>query len=133
MRVRAKDLKDEVEMTASKSSGPGGQSVNKTNSKITLKFDVENSSVLNNSQKKTISQKLKSRITKEGMLVISSDAKRTQLQNKDAVIKKLDKLLAKAFKTKKKRKFQPPKASKKKRLKDKKHHSEKKQMRKRII
>jgi len=66
-------------------------------------------------------------------LVLSSDAKRTQLQNKETVFKKLDKLLAKAFKPKKKRNFKPPKASKKKRLKDKKHHAEKKQMRKRII
>jgi len=64
-RVRAKELENEVEYIASKSSGPGGQSVNKTNSKITLKLNINESERLDDNQKKIIKQALKSRVTKE--------------------------------------------------------------------
>ena len=114
----------------SRSSGPGGQNVNKVNSKVTLKFDVANSSVLTAEEKELLSKKLFTRMTKEGVLVITAQEKRSQLQNKEAVVFKLDQLLTKVFTRKKARKAtKPSKAAHHERIKAKKHRSEKKQWR----
>lgn len=130
-KIKAKEILSELVFTASRSSGPGGQHVNKVNTKITLLFDVTNSHLLNEGQKKLIKEKLASRINKEGVLSIVAQNKRSQLQNKEAALKKLDKLLAKAFTFKKARKAtKPSKAAVTKRLETKKRHSEKKKMRK---
>ena len=131
LKVSSKSIITEITFTTSRSSGPGGQNVNKVNTKVTLLFNVKNSSILTDSQKQIISGKLSSRINKEGFLSISAQNKRSQLQNKEAVIKKLDKLLGKAFVVKKVRKAtKPSNAAIKKRLEDKKRHSEKKRFRK---
>lgn len=130
-RVKVKDLLPEIKFTSSRSSGPGGQNVNKVNTKVTLLFDVKNSQLFDETQRQLISEKLSSRINKEGLLSISAQNKRSQLQNKEVALKKLDKLLAKAFSIKKPRKLTKPKKSAVlKRLNDKKRHSEKKNMRK---
>lgn len=123
-------LQTELEFSASRSSGPGGQNVNKVNSKVTLKFDVRNSLVLNDEEKAILLSKLASKLSSEGVLILSSQENRSQLQNKDAVMIKLDTILAKAFEKKKSRKAtKPSKGSVRERIKKKKQHSEKKQWR----
>lgn len=129
-RVKGKDVTNELDFTASKSGGPGGQNVNKVNSKITLRFDVKNSESLTEEEKEKISEKLANRISTDGVLIISAQSKRTQLQNKEAAIAKFNQLMGKAFARKKARKAtKPTKASKEKRLKSKKIQAEKKKMR----
>jgi len=127
---QASALFNELAFTTSRSSGPGGQNVNKVNSKVTLKFDVVHSLLLTGNEKLLILQKLRTKITKDGVLIITSQDKRSQLENKDEVILKLNQLFVKTFTPKKKRKAtKPSKAAARKRIGDKKQHSEKKQWR----
>lgn len=129
-KLSAALLLPELDFTASRSSGPGGQNVNKVNSKITLKFDVRQSVLLNEEEKNVLLSKLTSRLTAEGVLILISQDKRSQLQNKDAVLVKLDAILTKAFEKKKVRKAtKPSKGSVRERIQKKKQHSEKKQWR----
>jgi len=123
-------LYQELIFTASRSGGPGGQNVNKVNSKVSLKFDVVHSQILTPDEKEAILQKLSSQITKDGVLFLTAQDKRSQLENKDAVVKKLEKLLAGAFKKEKvRRKSKPSKTSIQKRITGKKILSEKKKWR----
>lgn len=123
-------LRKELLFSTSRSSGPGGQNVNKVETKVTLKFNVRGSAILTEEEKEIISQKLASRMTTEGVLVLTAQDKRSQLQNKKAVLEKLGKLLVKAFEKKKVRKAtRPSRSSKQKRLKSKRQHSEKKKWR----
>lgn len=132
-KLSATLLQSELEFSASRSSGPGGQNVNKVNSKVTLKFDVRNSLVLNDDEKSILLNKLASRLSADGVLSLTSQDKRSQLQNKGAVLAKLDVLLSKAFEKKKARKAtKPSKGSVKQRIKSKKQHSEKKQWRQKL-
>lgn len=125
-------LGSEITFTTSRSSGPGGQNVNKVNSKVTLSFHVTLSEILTEEEKAIITQKLSSRLTKEGVLILSAQDKRSQLQNKEAVMAKFDELLHKAFIKKKKRKVtKPSKSSVQNRINKKKQHSEKKKWRQR--
>jgi ribosome-associated protein len=128
--MEIEELINELTFTMSRSSGPGGQNVNKVNTKVTLKFDVVNSSVLTAEQKEVLAKKLASRMTKNGVLILTAQDKRSQLQNKEAVLFKLDELLRKAFTPRKARKAtKPGKAAVRERIKAKKHRSEKKQSR----
>lgn len=132
-KLNAARLNRELSFTASRSEGPGGQNVNKVNSKITLRFDIAHSQVITDDERKVLLEKLSSFLTKEGILILSSQEKRSQLQNKEEVMKKLDTLLAKAFEVKKRRKpTKPSKSAKDKRLKKKKLASEKKKWRRNI-
>jgi ribosome-associated protein len=131
-KITAHLLGNELEFTTSRSSGPGGQNVNKVNSKVTLRFDIRNSPVLTDDEKAILSHKLKSRMTIDGVLLLSSQDKRSQLQNKEEVVLKLEQLIAKAFEKKKPRKAtKPSKAAKQDRINKKKIHSEKKKWRQR--
>jgi ribosome-associated protein len=132
-RLNAAKLNRELEYTASRSEGPGGQNVNKVNSKITLRLDVANSQILSDDEKEIIKAKLKSFLTKDGILILSAQDKRSQLQNKEAVNAKLDALLTKAFEVRKNRKrTKPSKAAKDERIRKKKLASEKKKWRQKI-
>jgi ribosome-associated protein len=123
----------ELVFTTSRSSGPGGQNVNKVNTKVTLKWDVLNATSITEEQRVLIREKLKSYFTKEGVLILMAQDKRSQLANKEAVLHKLDQLLKKAFVRKKVRKAtKPSKTAVKKRLESKKQHAEKKQWRKKL-
>lgn len=123
----------ELVFTTSRSSGPGGQNVNKVNTKVTLKWYVLNSTSITDEQRALIREKLKSYFTKEGVLILMAQDKRSQLANKEAVLHKLDQLLKKAFVRKKARKAtKPSKTAVKKRLESKKQHAEKKQWRKKL-
>ena len=129
-KVKNKDVTNELELSATRSGGPGGQNVNKVNSKINLRFDVKQSPSLTEEEKEKILDRLNSRITNEGVLILSASSKRTQLQNKEAAIAKFNKLMGNAFTKRKKRKAtKPTKGSIKRRMKNKKIQSEKKKMR----
>jgi ribosome-associated protein len=127
---QAEDLFHELIFTTSRSGGPGGQNVNKVNSKVTLRFDVIHSSILNEDQKNVITQRHPTKITREGVMLITSQDKRTQLDNKAETVAKFNLLLKQAFTLRKKRKAtKPGKAATKRRINDKKQQSEKKQWR----
>lgn len=128
-----KRLLQELNFSVSRSSGPGGQNVNKVNSKVTLKFDVVNSQVLAPDEKEIILKKLATKLTTEGVLVLTAQENRSQLDNKKAAILKFEHLLTKAFEKKKARKAtKPSKGAVQKRINKKKQHSEKKQWRQKL-
>ena len=115
---------------ASRSAGPGGQNVNKVNTRITLFFDVANSDSFSVQQKKRILSQLSSRADKNGLIRISSQKHRTQKANRKATVEKLQKLLADALKTgPARKKTKIPYAAKRKRLEDKKRRGRLKQLR----
>ena len=76
----------EIKFSASRSTGPGGQHVNKVNTKVELRFKIMLSDSLNSFQKNRISEKLKSRINKEGELVLVNQESKSQTRNKELVI-----------------------------------------------
>jgi ribosome-associated protein len=126
-------LNTELQFITSRSSGPGGQNVNKVETKVTLKWDVLHSTILTEEEREVIVKKLHSRITTEGILVLTSQEKRSQLQNREDVIKKFDLALVKAFEKKKARKkTKPSKGAVQKRIDSKKQNSEKKKWRKKL-
>ena len=130
MNIRDTDFSSEFHLNTSRSSGAGGQNVNKVSSKVELCFDVAASLILSETQKSLIFQKLASHINKEGVLKIVSQAERSQLGNKQIVIARFFELLEKAFHREKKRiKTKPSKASKRRRIEGKKKLSEKKTLR----
>ena len=129
-KITATLLQHELEFTTSRSSGPGGQNVNKVNTKVILRFDVNASQILTEEEKTLIRHKLANKLSTEGVLILSAQEKRTQLQNKEVVLEKFDHLLEEAFKKRKKRKAtKPSKTSVQKRLQEKKKRGEKKKWR----
>jgi len=88
----------ELRFRFSRSSGPGGQNVNKVNTKVTLSFDVDRSPSLSAEQKRQIKEKLANRITHKGILMISAGFHRTQKANRDAAVNRFAQLIAWALK-----------------------------------
>lgn len=131
--ITASQISQELEFSASRSGGPGGQNVNKVNSKVMLRWNIKNSNFISDEQKELLQKKLASYITTEGDLMLTSQESRSQLDNKENVIAKLDSLLKKAFTKPKARKAtKPSKSSKLKRVDTKKRHAEKKQWRRKL-
>lgn len=131
--IRERNFENEFIISASRSSGPGGQNVNKVSTKIELRFNVSASSLFDEEEKEIIHQKLKARINNEGELIIVSQSERSQLQNKELAIEKFYTLIETALKPVRKRKpTKPSYASKMRRLEHKKLLSKKKANRKNL-
>jgi ribosome-associated protein len=130
-KIRLQIFNPELRFQMSRSSGPGGQNVNKVNSKVSLTFDIKASEQLTNDEKAKLMDKIKNRIDSDGILHIQVQEKRSQYQNKELAVKKFYELLAQAFKKKKLRLASKPSVSAvQERLKNKKIHAQKKANRK---
>lgn len=115
----------ELNFKAVRSSGSGGQNVNKVASKVVLTFDVDNSEALSNEEKQIIKSKLASRLTVDSVLILNCDEDRSQLKNKEIVIKRFLEIIKKGLVIPKIRKATKiPKSVIRKRIKDKKNVSE---------
>jgi ribosome-associated protein len=124
-------LISELQFKAVRSSGAGGQNVNKVSSKVVLSFDVKNSNSLTNEEKNLLEINLSSRLTNEQILILNCDEDRSQLKNKEIVIKRVLAILEQGLYIPKIRKATKiPKSVIRKRLKDKKNLSETKKNRK---
>ena len=120
----------ELQFKAVRSSGAGGQNVNKVSSKVVLSFDLKNSQGLSEEEKVLLENKLASRLTSEQILILNCDEDRSQLKNKSIVIKRfLDIISAGLVIPKIRKATKVPKSVIKKRIKDKKSLSEIKQSR----
>jgi ribosome-associated protein len=121
----------ELRFRTSRSSGPGGQNVNKLETRVELLFDVSHSPSFSDEQRERILLNLRSRIDGEGVLHISSQRSRSQWENKQGTIEKLISLLRDALKVRKRRiKTAPTRGSNESRVQQKKKHSQKKKLRK---
>lgn len=121
----------ELQYKAVRSSGAGGQNVNKVSSKVVLNFDLNTSKALSEEQKELISLKLSSRLTSENILILNCDEDRSQIKNKAIVTKRFLEILKNALIVPKIRKATKiPKSFIRKRIKDKKNISEVKNNRK---
>jgi ribosome-associated protein len=128
-----KDLSKEFEFITSRSSGPGGQNVNKVNSKVELRFSVFYSQLLTQKEKETIFLKLYHHINKDGILSVTAQTDRSQLKNKEIAIQKFYQWIEIALSpVKPRRKTRPSRASKKRRLEDKQANAQKKENRKKL-
>ena len=128
--MNIENLTKELSFKAVRSGGAGGQHVNKVSSKIELTFDIENSKILKEEQKKLLLKNLSSRLTKENVLILFCDESRSQHKNKEIAIERFSKIIKNGLTIPKKRK--PTKVSKsaiRKRLEKKKKLAFKKSLR----
>lgn len=125
--IRERGLERECTFTAVRSSGPGGQNVNKVATKVELAFQVNNSELLTEDEKLILSDKLASKINEDGYLKVSDSSSRSQATNRENVLEKFYDTIEKALvKPKKRKPTRIPKAVKEKILLNKKKTSEKK-------
>jgi ribosome-associated protein len=123
----------ELTFRFSRSGGPGGQNVNKVETKVELLFDVAGSAGLNDEQKQLVLVREKNRIDSDGILSVTAQESRSQFENREAAVGKFVSILAGALAKRKKRvKTRASKASKEKRIEGKKLRGKKKQMRGRV-
>ncbi|MBP8791844.1 MAG: aminoacyl-tRNA hydrolase [Lutibacter sp.] len=121
----------ELQFKAVRSSGAGGQHVNKVSSKVELIFDVGNSHAFSSEEMELVLLKLSSKLTKENVLLLNCDESRSQHKNKDLVITRFLTIIEKAlYKPKKRKATKPTKSSIQKRIDKKKNTGLKKALRK---
>lgn len=129
--MNKEEIIKELNFKATRSSGAGGQHVNKVSSKVELTFDLSNSNALSDSEKKLLIEKLPSRLTKENILILFCDESRSQHKNKELIIKKFLELLSQNLvRPKKRRPTKPGKSAIQKRIDSKQRNAEKKSLRK---
>jgi len=127
----AADFLPELQFQTSRSSGPGGQNVNKVESRVELRFRLADSALLTDEQKQTLLTKLAAKLTTEGELLVVAQEDRSQLRNRETALLKFHQLLLKALHKPKARKAtKPSKGAVRQRLESKKKHSQKKANRK---
>ena len=123
----------EVQYRTTRSSGPGGQHVNKTETQVELLFDVAHSPSLSDDQRQRLLSKLKNMIDSEGVLHLTAQSERSQLRNREIVTARFQEVLAAALRVPKKRRpTKPSAASKAKRIESKKRRGQIKQLRRSI-
>ena len=128
--MMAENLIKELKFKAIRSSGAGGQHVNKVSSKVELFFDLQNSNELSLVEKELLFKNLQSKLTKEGVLLLNCDESRSQHKNKGIVIERFLQIIINGLKVPKKRKAtKPSKSSIQKRLDKKKKTAFKKAFR----
>ena len=131
--LKDRNFESEFTFATSRSGGPGGQNVNKVNTKVELRFSVKDSVILTNNEKIKIFSRLKTRINKEGELIVVAQSERSQQKNKSVAIDTFYKLMTIALRTVKKRKStRPTRTSIEKRLQQKKDRSRIKESRGKI-
>jgi ribosome-associated protein len=118
---------EELVFRFSRSSGPGGQHANTSDTRVELRFDVEGSQALSEEQRTRIRERLGSRVTADGLLVLTGDEYRSQIRNREAVLGRFAALLAEALRPQRVRKpTRPSRAAEERRLEAKRQRSEKK-------
>lgn len=129
--IGGRNFLPELAFTASRSSGPGGQHVNKVSTRIELRFNIPGSQLLSTEEKAILMEKLGNRISKEGNLLLVSQSERSQPENRNKVLERFTRLLNKALEpVKMRRATKPTQAARMKRLKRKRNQADKKARRK---
>ena len=129
-RFHIEDLTPWIDVQFARSSAPGGQNVNKVNTRVTLRFDFDNCPLLSDSQRTRLRTQLKTRLSRDGHLRVVAQAQRSQAQNRAAAQERLLELLTVALTRRKPRRpTKPTRASRERRLENKRRASARKRQR----
>jgi ribosome-associated protein len=121
---------EELSFATSRSGGPGGQNVNKLETRVTVRFDLAGSATLSEEQRARLRERLATRITKDGVLHVTSQRHRSQMANRDAAVERFVELVGEALREEvPRKKTRPSRAAKARRLDEKRRRSGRKRER----